>query len=154
VVTASYDRTAKIGEASSGRHVRTLSGDGDFVRSAQYTVDGKRIVTSAVITENSVDTDQQVGVSEAKVIVWDAASGKPVALISGEDQSVSGVALTADGRRLITASFVFGEVTRSFVWPLLRNSAEITAFACTSLPRRLTPDQRRVLLGAEFSARD
>lgn len=148
VVTASYDRTAAIWRADTGRMLVSLVGHGDFVHSAQFTPDGRRVVTTAVITENSVETDQQVGGSESKLIVWDAASGKPVAepLPLG-DQTVHDALLTRDGSHAVTVHWMFGKLpTRTYVLPLFADSDALVDFARRHLRRTLTPEQHRTLL--------
>lgn len=148
VVTASYDRTAAIWRADTGRRLVSLVGHGDFVRSAQFTPDGHRVVTTAVITENSIETDQQVGASESKVIVWDTESGKPVAeSVTLADQTVHNALVTRDGRRALTAHWTFGDQsTRTYILPLFTSSNELAEFAARQSKRKLTPEQRRTLV--------
>jgi WD40 repeat protein len=46
-VTGSWDNTAKVWEASSGKLLVTLAGHEGGVESASYAPDGKRIVTGS-----------------------------------------------------------------------------------------------------------
>ena len=47
IVTASYDKTARIWDARTGAQLVVLSGHGDRVDSAAYSPDGTRIVTAS-----------------------------------------------------------------------------------------------------------
>jgi len=61
IVTGSYDRTAKVWEAASGRELVTLKGHSDAVWSIAISPDGQRIVTGSV--------DQTAR-------VWEASNGR------------------------------------------------------------------------------
>ena len=66
-----------------------LAGHSDWVRSAAYSPDGKRIVTA----------------SEDKTArVWDASDGKPLAVLAGHTNYVWSAAYSPDGKRIVTAS--------------------------------------------------
>jgi WD40 repeat protein len=47
IVTASWDRTARIWDAASGREIAVLRGHKDTVYSAAFSPDGSRIVTAS-----------------------------------------------------------------------------------------------------------
>ena len=47
IVTASYDKTAKIWDASTGECLHTLEGHTNWVCSAAFSPDGKKIVTAS-----------------------------------------------------------------------------------------------------------
>ena len=47
VVTASFDGTARIWDAETGRALETLSGHADRVLSARFSPDGTRVVTAS-----------------------------------------------------------------------------------------------------------
>ena len=58
--------------------------------SAAFSGDGKRVVTA----------------SEDKTArIWDAESGKEIAVLKGHDQAVHSAAFSGDGKRVVTASF-------------------------------------------------
>jgi WD40 repeat protein len=98
IVTASNDRTARIWDAASGVQLAVLSGHGEGlpardeggnVRSAAFSPDGRRIVTAS---------------NDKTARLWDAATGRQVAALSGHDQAVRTAAFSPDGRRIVTAS--------------------------------------------------
>ena len=98
IVTASNDRTARIWDATSGVQLAVLSGHGEGippdeeggnVRSAAFSPDGRRIVTAS---------------NDKSARVWDAATGRQLAVLSGHDQEVRTAAFSPDGRRIVTAS--------------------------------------------------
>jgi TPR repeat protein len=66
-----------------------LSGHGYFVQSAAYSPDGTRIVTAS---------------NDKTARIWDAGSGKQLAVLSGHGDIVLCAAYSPDGTRIVTAS--------------------------------------------------
>jgi WD40 repeat protein/serine/threonine protein kinase len=89
LATASWDRTAKVWEAASGRELRTLSGHAAAVHAVCWSPDGKRLATASF--------DQT-----AKV--WDAADGRELVTLQGHTRLVQSVSWSLDGKRLATGS--------------------------------------------------
>src|SRR5580692_3391533 len=89
IVTASYDKTARIWDARTGAELVALVGHGDQVRSAAYSPDGIRIVTA------SIDNTARV---------WDALTGSQLRVLSGHRDQVRSAAYSPDGARIVTAS--------------------------------------------------
>ena len=68
MVTASWDQTARVWDAASGKLIARLDGHAGPVYSAAFSPDATRVVTA----------------SEDKTArVWDAASGKLIARLDG-----------------------------------------------------------------------
>ena len=103
-VSASRDRTLKVWDLASGRVLRTLSGHRFSVEAVAVTRDGRHAV--------SASTDDTL-------IVWSLDSGLQLRKLSGHKErvkrvlrdmrqivsgSVNGVAVTPDGRRVLSAS--------------------------------------------------
>ena len=63
IVTASWDKTAKVWDARSGAELLALKGHDVDVRSASFSPDGSRILT---------------GSSDSTAKVWDARTGAPL----------------------------------------------------------------------------
>src|SRR5262249_50519485 len=85
VVTASFDDTARMWDAESGKEIAVLKSR-TGVLSAAFSGDGKRVVTA------SLDAG-----------IWDAESGKKIAVLKSLS-SVSSAAFSGDGKRVVTAS--------------------------------------------------
>ena len=93
-MTASGDNTARVWDAQSGQPLTApLKHDG-FVISAQFSADGKWIVTA------SRSMDEQ----RAAARVWDAQSGQPLTEPMKHDDVVSSAQFSPDGKRIVTAS--------------------------------------------------
>jgi len=60
------------------------------LRTAAFSGDGTRVVTAS-----SDDTAR----------IWDAESGKEIAVLKGHDRQVSSAAFSGDGKRVVTASW-------------------------------------------------
>jgi WD40 repeat protein len=66
-----------------------LSGHTDFLRSASYSPDGKRIVTASL---------------DKTARIWDARTGVQLAVLSGHGDRVNSAVFSPDGMRIVTAS--------------------------------------------------
>jgi WD40 repeat protein/tRNA A-37 threonylcarbamoyl transferase component Bud32 len=90
VVTASYDKTARIWDAATGREVTRLRGHADRVMSAAFSLDGTRVVTASV---------------DKTAKIWDAATGREIMSLGGHSDRVTTAAFSPDGRRVVTSSY-------------------------------------------------
>ena len=89
VVTSSYDKTARIWDAATGREILLLSGHADRVVSAAFSPDGLRVVTASY--------DHTAG-------IWDAGTGHELTRLRGHTDRLLSVAYSPDGRRIVTTS--------------------------------------------------
>ena len=87
IVTASYDRSAKVVEVATGKVITTIN-HGRSVYSANFSPDGRRIVTAS---------------GDGSVKVVEAATGKVITTIN-HGRSVYSANFSPDGRRIVTAS--------------------------------------------------
>ena len=87
ILTASWDKTAKLWDAASGKLVASFAHQG-FIWHAEFSPDGARILTAS--------TDKT-----AKL--WDATSGELIASFDHQD-AVYDAAFSPDGTRILTAS--------------------------------------------------
>jgi hypothetical protein len=90
VVTASWDQTARVWEAASGKEVGQPLRHDSVVDSAVFSPDGKRVVTAS--------WDQTAR-------VWEAASGKEVGQPLRHEGYVYSAAFSPDGKWVVTASW-------------------------------------------------
>src|SRR5262249_1472860 len=90
VVTGSFDSTAILWDAASGKRLQTFTGHTNAVMSVALSGDGKRVVT---------------GSQDKTAVLWDAVSGKKLQTFQGHTALVMGVALSGDGKHLWTASY-------------------------------------------------
>jgi eukaryotic-like serine/threonine-protein kinase len=90
IVTASYDKTARIWDSRTGAQLAVLSGHSDKVNSAAYSPDGTRIVTASY---------------DKTARIWDARTGAELAVLSGHGDFVRSAAYSPDGTRIVTASY-------------------------------------------------
>jgi WD40 repeat protein len=90
LVTASYDRTAKIWDAATGEELLTLRGHTSWVWNATFSPDGRRVAT---------------GSRDATAKIWDAVTGEELLTLTGHTGIVTGLAFSPDGHRLATSSF-------------------------------------------------
>ena len=88
IVTASYDKTAKVWD-TSGKELATLKGHTSRVYNANFSPDGKTIVTA------SYDNTAKV---------WDT-SGKELATLKGHTSPVINANFSPDGKTIVTASY-------------------------------------------------
>jgi WD40 repeat protein/serine/threonine protein kinase len=129
LATASDDQTARLWDAATGRQLRVLRGDTDFVLAVAFRPDGNALLTtskdgtarlwdvasgklvetirhSAPVTAAVFSPDSKLLASvgqDGTARVWDAATGEPVAKPLGVDAPVVAVAFGPDSKSLVTA---------------------------------------------------
>ena len=133
IVTASDDKTARIWDAATGKEIAVLRGQTAAVSSATFSPDGSRIVTAScgqdrahlgrrdrqgdrgpatamtarvLIPPPSAPTARASSPRHADKTarIWDAATGKEIAVLRGHDGSCTSAAFSPDGTRIVTAS--------------------------------------------------
>jgi hypothetical protein len=89
LASASWDKTVKIWDASSGACLQTLEGHSDAVRSVAFSHDSTRLASAS---------------GDKTVKIWDASSGACLQTLEGHSSDVRSVAFSHDSTRLASAS--------------------------------------------------
>jgi WD40 repeat protein len=89
VVTASFDKTARVWDAATGKAIGEPMRHEDEVLAAQFSADGKRVVTAS---------------KDKTVRVWDAVTGKAIGEPIRHGDWVYSAQFSTDGQRVVTAS--------------------------------------------------
>ncbi|MCX6925004.1 MAG: serine/threonine protein kinase, partial [Verrucomicrobia bacterium] len=89
IVTGSWDKTAKVWDAASGKELLTLTGHSKLLMSVAFSPDGQRIVT---------------GSYDGTAKVWEAVTGRELLTLKGHSELVKSVSFSRDGRRIVTGS--------------------------------------------------
>ena len=85
VVTASFDKTARIWDAENGKELVVLAGHAHILESARFSPDGQRVVTAS---------------HDKTARIWDAENGRTTAVLKGHDSSLQDARFSPDGQRL------------------------------------------------------
>ena len=110
LTTGSIDQTACLWETASGRKLQTFQGHIAGIASVALSNDGKHLVTGAF---------------DGTAILWEAISGKKLQTLGvariGNDR-IEMVALSADGRFILTDAPAFGDQT-AILWEAASGTA-------------------------------
>jgi WD40 repeat protein len=92
LATASDDKTARLWDPATGKHLRTLAGHTEWVLGVAFSPDGRLLATAG-------------GGDDKTAQLWDPATGKHLRTLSGHTGNfVVGLAFSPDGRLLATTS--------------------------------------------------
>src|SRR5271157_5808756 len=105
VVSASFDKTLKVWELASGRELRTLKGHESYVTAVAVTPDGRRAVSASLDDTLKVwDLKSAYRFRFVPRLIGRMLTGRALRTLSGHSAYVTGVAVTPDGRRAVSAS--------------------------------------------------
>jgi WD40 repeat protein/tRNA A-37 threonylcarbamoyl transferase component Bud32 len=127
IVSGSRDGTVKVWDARSGKDLLTLKRNKGWVNSVAFSSDGTRIVSGSRFgtikmwdahtgkellalkgmvssVAFSAGTSRIVSGSGDVVKVWDTHTGKELLILKGHTSAVLSVAVSSDGRRIVSGS--------------------------------------------------
>jgi WD40 repeat protein/serine/threonine protein kinase len=132
IVTGSFDGTAKVWDAASGKDLLTCKGHRAGINSVAFSPDGQQIVT---------------GSFDGTAKVWDSVSGKELLTLKGHGVALLSAAFSPEGRRIVTGHL--GGIAR--VWDsasgklLLTIGKQGADYAVASVA--FSPDGQRIVAG-------
>jgi WD40 repeat protein len=136
-VSGSDDKTLRLWDLKSGQTLRTLECHA-AVGALAITPDGRRAVSAS---ENLLSRDRPL--EDNALRLWDLESGQTVCTLEGHTEWVTALAITPDGRRVVSASC--DQTLR--LWDL-RSGKEIATFTGDSLMRLfpISPDGQTIIV--------
>ncbi len=106
IVTASWDKTARIWDAATGAPLLVLSGHQDTIASAAFSPDGTRVITASW---------------DRTARIWDATTGEQSPGL-GRGATINSAVFSPDGRRIVVAegsdARVYDAATRALLLTL------------------------------------
>ncbi|WP_165978332.1 AAA family ATPase [Actinomadura darangshiensis] len=127
IAAVSKDSEVLVWDAAEGTEAAALSGHEGWLRSLVWSPDGRLLATAC--------TDRTVR-------LWDPATGRELSVAAVHDDEVLDVAWSPDGARIATASA--DRTVR--VWEAVTDGAALVERARGRVFRRLTPDERHILM--------
>jgi WD40 repeat protein len=90
LASASWDKTVRMCDATSGQEILMLKGHTSNVNSVEFSPDGKRLTSAG---------------DDHTVCVWDTSTGQSLLTLKGHTKPVFNATFSADGKRLASAIF-------------------------------------------------
>jgi WD40 repeat protein len=96
----------KVWDATNGQVLHSLKGHTGPVTDVAMSADGKRIAsaTGAIVVVETGDGGNELRYPPGEVKVWDAETGKELHTLKGHTGPVHGLALSADGKRVVSTA--------------------------------------------------
>jgi WD40 repeat protein len=132
VATGSWDHSAKIWDAQTGRALRKLVGHAAPINSVEFSSDGAELLTAS---------------DDGTAVLWEVESGKPVRVLRGHTARILSAAYSSDGTRILTVSGdktgrIWERSTGRVITPLVGHEWAV-------LCGQFSADATRVITGSE-----
>jgi len=153
-LSASRGNTLRLWDLESGQTVRTLVSNMSFFYPMAVTPDGRRALSAS----EDAGADRTSDFLNQTLRLWDFESGKTIHTLEGHTNSVWAVAVTADGRRAVSASWdetlrlwdlESGQNIRTLVDHTIWVSHVVETLEGPVLDVAVTADGRRALSGSD-----
>jgi WD40 repeat protein len=134
LVTGSWDHSAKIWDAATGKAIRKLdNGHTGYINTVEFSPDGIEVLTAS---------------DDKTARVWNVASGKPTGvLLSGHQGRVLAATYSRDGSRVLTVSA--DKTARIWDRTTGQPRVELKGHEWAVLCGQFSPDGQRVVTGSE-----
>jgi WD40 repeat protein len=101
LLSGSFDGTMRLWDLETGKEIRRFDGPGHFVEAVGFTPDGKRAICSygPQVIESVYNGDPRCSLR-----LWDLATGKELKQFKGHTAPVLCLAISGDGRFLVSGS--------------------------------------------------
>jgi WD40 repeat protein len=137
LVTGSWDKTARLWDATTGKLISVLAGHSEFINSVRFSPDGRLIATAG----------------DSTVRIWDGTTGQAVIVIpvftqgldsSGSQRSVRAATFSPDGKSLLVSGS--DATTRIYSWEMFAPLNDLLALGRTRVTREFTADEKKKYL--------
>src|ERR1017187_6200361 len=133
VLTAAFDDTARVWDATTGKALTLLSENTVQIGTAAFSPDGTRVITAANVLAVKNDITARI---------WDALSGKTLVVLRGHTAGVIAAAFSPDGQLVATGSLD----TTARVWDITgKLLAVLRGHPGTVGTVAFSPDSKRVV---------
>jgi WD40 repeat protein len=99
-LTGCADGTVQLWEAATGRRLRVLAGHTDPVHSVCLSADGRHALSGAA--QFLIRNQSERLFTSGRLGLWDVASGRPLRTFDGQQDAVTAVTLSFDGRYAVS----------------------------------------------------
>ena len=127
IATASDDARARLWNAATGEHLRTLERHRSRVKSVHFSPDSKILAS---------------GSEDKTVRLWDVETGRQMRVLEGHKEQILSVRFSPDGQKIVSG----GWDKMVFVWDATTGE-QLTTLAPTAIVRnvRFSPDGREIV---------